>query len=79
MDFFKTNNQRKFIATDYKVSVVITKSESGSSISAFMYPFYNIDDEIYEASSSFEFYNEYDKVIAFINAAARTKRIGFSI
>jgi hypothetical protein len=74
MNFYRTNNQRKFIATDFKMSVVITKSESGSSISAFMIPYYSNDDEMYEPSSPIEFFNEYDKITAFINAIAESKR-----
>ena len=72
MHFYRSKNQKKFIATDAHRCAIVSKSASGVTTEAYNFPFVKLNGETYEESTYDEFFAAYDNVTAIMSDIAKT-------
>lgn len=72
MNFYRSKNRKKFIATDSNRCTIISITPSGNNHSTYRFPFIKLEGEVYEDSTYDEFFKAYDDITAFMSDIAKT-------
>lgn len=62
MNFYRSKNRKKFIATESNRCAIVSKSASGANVQTYNFPFVKLNGEVYEESTADEFFEAYDEL-----------------
>lgn len=72
--YYVSKDQTRHIATDKSRCAIVTKTDAGTTVSTFKFPFVKQNGELYDESTGEEFIKAYDDLTDFVASLSEPKQ-----